>query len=333
MIRKFLVALAGTALCTAIASTAQAQAPAGGAGLVFPSKPVRIFVGYPPGGGVDTAARLVSTALSEYWAVPVVVENRPGGAGAVATEAVAKSPRDGYTAMLCQIASHAITPARNKLPYDHIRDFSFISMVGTLPNVFVVHPSMPAKTLRQFIAMAKASPGKINFGSSGVGASPHLSIELLKMEAGINIVHVPYKGAAQALSDVMGGQIEAAVGNLAGGALGAIKAGRVRALGVTSAKRNKQAPEVPTFAEAGVPGFDVSSWYGVCTPGPLSKAVHAKFTADLVALLEKSALRERLETQGIDVTPSTPEQFVAHVRKETERWTKVVKEANLGPEI
>jgi len=321
--RKIVPFLAGLAFCAAGAA-AFAQA--------FPSKPVRMFVGYPPGGGVDTAARLVSTALSEHWGVPVVIENRPGAAGAVATEAVAKSPRDGYTAMLCQIASHAITPARSKLPYDHIRDFSFISMVGTLPNVFVVHPSMPAKTLRQFIAMAKANPGKINFGSSGVGASPHLSIELFKMTAGINIVHVPYKGAAQALADVIGGQIEASTGNLAGGLLGAIKSGRVRALGVTSKTRNKQVPEVPTFDEAGVPGFDVSSWYGVCTPGPLPKAVHEKFAADLVQLLDKSPLREKLEAQGIDVKSSTPEEFVAYVRKETERWAKVVKAAGLGPE-
>ena len=329
MTRKTVLDLAGLALCAIFMSTAQAQAPAGQA---FPNKPLRMFVGYPPGGGVDTAARLVSTALSDYWGVPIVVENRPGGTGLVATEIVARSPRDGYTAMLCQIASHAITPARSKLSFDHVRDFSFISMIGILPNVYVVHPSFPAKSLRQFIAMAKASPGKINFGSSGVGASPHLSIELFKLEAGINIVHVPYKGAAQALPDVMGGQIESYVGNLVGGALGAIKSARVRALGVTSAKRNKQAPEVPTFAEGGVPGFDVSSWYGICTSGPLPQAVHAKFTADLVQLLEKPALRARLEEQGIDVTPSTPEQFAAHVRAETARWAKVVKAANLGPE-
>jgi tripartite-type tricarboxylate transporter receptor subunit TctC len=329
MERNVIVLLVGLASGAAVGPAAQAQAPAGQA---FPAKPVRMFVGYPPGGGVDTAARLVSTALSEHWGAPVVIENRPGAAGGVATEVVAKSPRDGYTAMLCQIASHAITPARNKLTYDHIRDFSFISMIGTLPNVFVVHPSMPAKTLRQFISMAKANPGKINFGSSGVGASPHLSIELLKMTAGIDIVHVPYKGAAQALADVIGGQIEASTGNLAGGLLGAIKAGRVRALGVTSKTRNKQAPEVPTFDEAGVPGFDVSSWYGVCTPGPLPKAVHEKFTADLVQLLDRSPLRQKLESQGIDVKSSTPEEFVAYVRKETERWTKVVKEAGLGPE-
>ena len=322
--------LTGLACCGAIMSPGPAQAPA--AGPAFPSKPVRMVVGFPPGGGVDTAARLVSTALNEHWNVPVIVENRPGGTGSVATEAVAKSPKDGYTAMLCQIASHAITPARNKLPYDHIRDFAFIGMIGILPNVFAVHPSFPAKSLKEFIAIARAHPGKVHFGSAGVGASPHLSIELFKLETKINIVHVPYKGAGQAIPAVMGGEIESFVGNLVGGALAAIRSGRIRPLGVTSAQRNKQVPEIPTFNEAGVPGFDVSSWYGVCTPGPLPTAIHTKFTADLLQLLEKPALRTKLEEQGIDVTPGTPEQFVAHVRKETERWTKVVKAAGLGPE-
>ena len=326
---KKCVTVGGMALCAVLAAAAQAQAPAAPA---FPAKPVRLVVGFPPGGGVDTAARLVATALNEHWGVPVIVENRPGAAGAVATEAVAKSPRDGYTSLLCQIASHAITPARNKLPYDHIRDFAFIGMIGVLPNVFAVHPSFPAKTLREFIAYARAHPGKVNFGSPGVGVSPHLSIELLKLQTGINIVHVPYKGAGLAIPAVMGGEIEAFVGNLVGGALAAIKSKRIRALGVTSIERNKQAPDIPTFNEAGVPGFDVSSWYGVCTPGPLPAAVHAKFTADLLQLLQKPALRGKLEEQGIDVTAGTPEQFAAHVRKETERWTKVVKAAGLPPE-
>jgi tripartite-type tricarboxylate transporter receptor subunit TctC len=327
MRRKIVAVLAGLACYGPALSPVQAQAPA-----AFPAKPVRMFVGYPPGGGVDTAARIVAQALNEHWGVPVIVENRPGGTGAVATEAVAKSPKDGYTSMLCQIASHAITPARSKLSYDHVRDFSFIGMIGVLPNVFVVHPSFPAKNLKEFIAMAKAHPGKINFGSSGVGASPHLSIELFKLEARINIVHVPFKGAAQAVPAVMGGEIESYVGNLVGTAIAMIRSGRVRALGVTSAARNKQAPEIPTFAEQGVAGFDVSSWYGVCTPGPLPAAVHAKFTADLLQLLQKPALRSKLEEQGIDITGGTPEQFVAHVRKETERWTKVVKAAGLPPE-
>lgn len=296
----------------------------------YPAKPVRIVVGFVPGGGVDTTARIVAAALSDLWGATVFVENRPGAAGGIATEFTAKAPPDGYTLMLCQIASHAITPARSKkLPYDHIRDFAFPSMIGSVVNVFMVHPSMPTKTLREFISLAKARPGQINFGSSGVGASPHLSIELLKSMTRINIVHVPYKGAAQALADVMSGHIESSVGNLAGGPLGAIKAGRVRALGVTSARRHKQAPDVPTFAEAGVAGFEVTSWYGICTQANVPQPIVAKLHADLNKVLNDPALRKRLEDQGIEVTPSTPEQFVAHVRAETEKWTKVVREAGL----
>src|SRR5688572_15659261 len=245
----------------------------------YPNKPVRVLVGYVPGGGVDLAARLVAGALSDLWGMTAIVDNRPGAAGGIATEITAKATPDGYTLMLCQIASHAITPARvRNLPYDHIRDFAFPSMIGSTPNVLVVHPSVPIKSLGEFIAHAKANPGKLSFGSSGVGASPHLSIELLKTMTSIDIVHVPYKGAAAALGDVMGGQIPASVGNLPGGLLAAIKAGRVRALGVTSAKRNPQAPDIPTFAEGGVPGYDVSSWYGICTQAGVPRPILAKLT-------------------------------------------------------
>ena len=297
----------------------------------YPTKPVRIMVGYSPGGGVDTAARFVAAALSELWGSTVFVENRPGASGAIATEHTANATPDGYTLMLCQIASHAITPARFKKPgYDHIRDFAFPSMIGAVPNVFMVHPSLPTKTLRQYIALAKAHPGKLNFGSSGVGSSPHMSIELLKSMTGINIVHVPYKGAAAALVDVMSGHIESSVGNLAGGPLAAIKAGRVRALGVTSAKRNAKLPEVPTFAEGGVPGYEVSGWYGICTQSRVPQTIIAKLSTDLNRLLGGGALKQRLEDQGIDVTPSTPEQFLAHIQAETEKWTKVVREAGLA---
>jgi len=296
----------------------------------YPAKPVRIMVGFAPGGGVDTAARIVAAGLADLWGTTVFVENRPGAAGGVATEFTAKAPPDGYTLMLCQIASHAITPARvKKLPYDHIADFAFPSMIGSVTNVFMVHPSMPTKTLREFIALAKSQPGKINFGSSGVGASPHLSVELLKTMARIDIVHVPYKGAALALSDVMSGHIESSVGNLSGSLLGAVRAGRVRALGVTAGKRSKQVPDVPTFAEAGVPGYDVSGWYGICTQSKVPQPILAKLNADLNRLLNDPVVRKRLEDQAVDVAPSTPEQFVAHVKAETAKWTKVVRDAGL----
>jgi tripartite-type tricarboxylate transporter receptor subunit TctC len=263
----------------------------------------------------------------------VIIENRPGAAGNVATEYTAKQAPDGYTLVLCNIGSHAVTPARfaKKLNYDPIRDFAFPSMIGGVPNLFMVHPSFPARNLKQYIAYAKANPGKVNFGSSGVGASPHLSIELLKMMTNINIVHVPYKGAASALSDVMSGHIESSVGNLAGAPLAAAKSGRVRPLGVTSARRNKQLPDVPTFAEAGVPGYDVTGWYGICTQSKVPQPILNKLTADLHKVLS-GPLKARLEDQGIEVTPTTPEQFAAHAKSEIDKWTKVVTAAKLEGE-
>jgi tripartite-type tricarboxylate transporter receptor subunit TctC len=296
-------------------------------------KPVRILVGFSPGGGVDTTARMMAQALGEAWGSTVIVENRPGAAGNVANEVTAKSPPDGYTLVLCNIGSHAITPARfaKKLSYDPIGDFAFPLMIGGVPNVFMVHPSMPVRTLQQYIELARKQPGKLNFGSSGVGASPHLSIELWKSMSKINIVHVPYKGAAQALGDVISGHIESSVGNLAGAPLAAIRAGRVRALAVTSAQRSPQLPAVPTFAEAGVPGYDVTGWYGLCTQNKVPPAILARINTDGNKILA-GPMRQRLEDQGITVTPTTPEQFLAHVKSEIVKWTQVVAQAKLEGE-
>ena len=298
----------------------------------YPTKAVRIMVGYSPGGGVDTTARIVAAALAERWHATVIVENRPGASGNIATEYTAKAAPDGYTLVLCNIGSHGVTPARFRktLTYDPVADFAFPAMIGGVPNVFMVHPSMPMKTLGEYIRYAKAHPGKLNFGSSGVGSSPHLSIELFKMMTGINIVHVPYKGASAALADVMSGHMESSVGNLAGAPLSAIKAGRVRALAVTSAKRNAQVPQVPTFAESGVPGYDVTGWYGLCTQARVPAAVLTKINSDVNNLLAPGMpLRKRLEVQGITVTPRTQAEFKAHVESEIVRWTKVVHEAKL----
>jgi tripartite-type tricarboxylate transporter receptor subunit TctC len=320
------VFVAFVALSALVAGHAQAQA--------YPTKPVRIMVGYVPGGGVDTTARIVGAALGELWGSNVLVENRPGAAGNIATEYTARAAADGHTLVLCNIGSHSVTPARfrKKLTYDPVADFAFPAMIGGVPNVFMVHPSMPTRTLKEFVAYAKAHPGKLNFGSSGVGASPHLSIELFKMISGIDIVHVPYKGAAAALSDVMSGHMESSVGNLAGGPLAAIRAQRVRALGVTSAKRNVQVPDIPTFAEQGVPGYDVTGWYGLCTQSKVAQSILTKINADLNKLLAAGPLKQRLEEQGITVTPTTQEGFAAHVKTEIAKWTKVVQQAKLEAE-
>lgn len=323
---KLLLNALAFALALAAASAAHSQN--------YPTKPVRIMVGYSPGGGVDTTARIVAAALGDLWGTTVLVENRPGAAGNIATEYTAKAAPDGYTLVLCNIGSHGVTPARfgKKLTYDPVNDFAFPVMIGGVPNVFMVHPSMPMKSLQDYIAYARKHPGKLNFGSSGVGASPHMSIELLKTITGIDIVHVPYKGAAAALTDVMSGHMESSVGNLAGGPLGAIKAGRVRALAVTSGKRNAQIPDVPTFQESGVPDYDVTGWYGLCTQSKVPQPILTKLNADMNRLLTASPLRKRLEDQGIGITPATPAEFAAHVKSEIAKWTKVVRDAKLQAE-
>ena len=295
----------------------------------WPARPVRFILPFPPGGGTDILGRMIAERLSASLGQPVVTENRGGAGGNVGAEAAAKSVPDGYTLVLVA-PSLAISPTLySKINYDPVKDFAPVSLVATVPNVMITQAALPVRTLEEFIAFAKARPGQVNFGSSGVGASPHLSVELFKSMARIDIVHVPYKGAALALSDVISGHIESSVGNLSGALLGSVKSGRVRALGVTAAKRSKHVPDVPTFAEAGVPGYDVSGWYGICTQAKVPQPVLAKLSADLHRILNDPVVRKRLEDQAVDVAPSTPEQFVAHVRTETEKWTKVVREAGL----
>jgi len=301
-------------------------------GQAWPAKPVRIMVGFTPGGGVDTIARIVAASLTDAWSQTVMVENRPGAAGNIATEFTARAAPDGHTLVLCNIGSHGVTPARfaGKLSYDPIADFAFPVLLGGVTNVLMVHPSMPVRSMKEFVALARKQPGRINFGSSGVGASPHMSMELLKMLTGIDIVHVPYKGAAAALGDVISGHMESSVGNLAGGPLGAIKSGRVRALGVTSATRALLLPDVPTFQEQGIAGFDVTGWYGLCTQSRVPPAILTRINTDTNRMLAQGQpLRQRLEDQAIDVNPTTPEVFAAMVKAEIARWTKVIREAKL----
>ncbi|MBC7782108.1 MAG: tripartite tricarboxylate transporter substrate binding protein [Proteobacteria bacterium] len=298
----------------------------------WPSKPVRIIVGFSPGGGSDISARVVAPALSELWDVPVLIENRPGAAGNIANEYTTRAAPDGHTLLLCS-ASHSVLPAREgkKLTYDPIGDFAFAAYFGGVPNVLMVHPSMPVKSLKEFIAFARARPDQINVGSAGVGGTPHMSIELLKLVAGIKVVHVPYKGGSAALADLISGQLESSIGNLAGGLLGAIQSGRVRALGVSSASRTPQLPNVPTFQEQGIGDFDVTAWYGLCAPAKSPPAAVARINADVARLLGAGTpVRKRLEEQGIDVAPPrTPEAFAGMVKAEIVKWTRVVREAKL----
>jgi tripartite-type tricarboxylate transporter receptor subunit TctC len=292
----------------------------------YPIKPVRLIVGAGPGSAGDVPARVVAAKLSEFWGQQMVVENRPGAGLTIAADIASKATPDGYTLLLCGVAL-TISPALyKKLSYDLIRDFAPVSLLGTTPNVLVVHPSLPAKTVAEFVSYAKANPGKINYGSSGVGTTLHLSMEIFRSMAGIEVVHVPYKTVGLAAADLMGGQVVAMIDNLPT-QLGAIKAGRVRALGVTSLKRAAQLPTVPTIAESGVPGFEVTVWLGVCAPAAVAKPIIAKLNADIVKALDAPDVQRSLADQGIEARSSTPEQLGALQRAEIARWAKAVKDS------
>src|SRR5262245_4548574 len=263
------------------------------------------------------------------WGQQVIVENRAGAGGTVGAAYAAKSPADGYTLFQCNIASSAIAESLYaKMPYVHQRDFAPISLIGTSASVLVVHPSMPARTLKEFIAYAKANPGKLSYGTSAAGTSPQLSMELIKLTAKINVVHVAYKGAPQALTDVIGGQIPVSV-QTAPAVLPAIQGNRVRAIAVTSIKRIVQLPEVPTMHERGLPGFEVNSWYGLCAPAGTPVPILDQVNADLATVLRTPEIEQRLTDLVVSVAPTSREEFARFVRDETARWARVIKDAGI----
>jgi tripartite-type tricarboxylate transporter receptor subunit TctC len=295
----------------------------------YPNRPPRIIVPFPPGGGVDIVTRIVTAKWGELLGQPIVVENRPGAGGTLGADHAAKSAPDGYTLLTCQVASHGVSPALyNKLPYDAVRDFAPVSLIGKTPNVLVVHPSVPAQTLKEFVELVKASPGKYNYASPGFGTSPQMTMELFKLTAGIDLFHVPYKGGAPALADVMGGQVAGMFGNLPE-QLAAIKGGKTRALAVSTLRRTPLLPDVPTVAESGYPGFEVTVWYGVCTQAAVPKPILDKLHATLVETLNIPQMRARLAEATIDASPTTQEEFAAFIRGEIDKWTAVVKDANI----
>ena len=297
----------------------------------WPERSVRFLVGFAAGGPTDLAARTFASKMSETWGQQMVVENRGGAGGMVAAEAAAKAAGDGYTLLLCGIA-HAISQGLyKKLPYDSKRDFTPISMIGTTPNILVINPAVPARTVAEFIAFLKANPGRANYGSSGIGASPHLTMELFKAAAGVDLVHVPYKGSSMAMADLYAGNIVAIFDNLPA-QIGPVKSGKLRALGVTSAKRSALLPEVPTIAEAGLPGFEVVVWYGVCAPAATPKAVQAKLEADIVRAVGSADLQKRLLDQGVEAQPMSAPQFAAYMQAETDKWARAIKGAGIQPE-
>jgi tripartite-type tricarboxylate transporter receptor subunit TctC len=295
------------------------------AALDYPSKPVRIIVPQSAGGGTDTFARAIGHKLGERWGQPVVVENRPGAGGVVGTELVAKSPADGYTLLVTYEGSQAINQSLyEKLPFDSVKDFDPIATIAVTPFLLVVSPKSQAKTLQEFISIARASPDKLTYGSAGNGSVNHLLGEMLKTGANIRVVHVPYKGATQALADVIGGHVDAAFASVPS-VISSVQAGTVRALAVSSAKRVAIAPDIPTIAEAGIEKFDVNPWWGILAPAGLSPAIAEKIGADVTAILKTSEMQELLAKQGATALVSSPAEFQSLLERDIEKWRKAVK--------
>ena len=298
----------------------------------FPDRPLRLLVGQAPGTATDIVARAVAARWGERLRQNVVVDNRPGAGETIAAEAVARAVPDGHTVLFGSIASHGIAPALYaKLPYDPARDFAPLSLVGKVPNVLVVFPGLPARAMGDFIALIKVQPGKLNYGSTGVGTSTHLGMELLKTRMALDIVHVPYKSGPAAFTDLMAGQVSAGLFNLPS-QLPLIKANRVRALGVTSLRRSTHLPEVPTLDEAGVPGYEVVVWYAMFAPARTPQAAHARLHAELLRALDGADFRERSAGLGVDFQSSTPAELAGYSRAEIEKWARVAREAGIKAE-
>ena len=298
----------------------------------YPDRPVRIIVGYPPGGGTDLVARLVQQPLSARWGQPVVIDNRPGANAIIATEAVAKAKPDGYTLLMAYATEIAVNPATmKKLPYDPVRDFSPISQLAGAPLVLAVHPALAAKDVRELVALAKAKPGTFSYSSSGSGSVHHFAGELFKLQTGADLLHVPYKGSGPAATDAVAGQVQANFASVAS-VLRFVQAGRLRALAVTSKKRSPQMPEVPSMAEAGLADFELTSWYGLLAPAGTPLELIAKIHADVMALLGVAEIQKSFATQGLDMAGSTPHAFGDFIRAEAVKFARIAKAGNISLE-
>ena len=293
----------------------------------YPSKPIRLVVPFPPGGPLDLAGRAIGQKLSEAWGQPVVVENKPGAGGNIGADMVAKSPADGYTLVMGALSTHAVNPHLfAKMPYDALKDFAPVTLVAITPNVLVINPGVAAGSVPELVALAKASPGKLSFASGSNGSAGPLAGELFKTLAKVDIVHVPYKGGAPAMQDLLGGQVQFMFDNLAN-SMTQVKAGKLKAIAVTTAKRSTLAPELPTMSEAGVAGFDISTWYGIMAPAGTPPDVVKKLNSEIVKILASDDMREKLRAQGAEPAPMSPEEFAAFIRAEWTRYAKIVKDS------
>jgi len=297
----------------------------------FPVKPIRIVVGVAPGGATDILARVLGTKLSENLRQQVIVDNRSGANHIIGGQLTQKSPPDGYTVQVIPEGWVINASMYSKLPFDPVRDFSPIANMALVPNALVIHPSLPVRTVKQFIALARARPGQMNYGTSGVGAPSHMSAELLKVLARVEYTHVPYKGQALAVTALLGGELEFAFPTIMA-SVGHVRSGRLIALGVTTAQRATALPNVPTIQEAGVPGYEVAGWYGVIGPAGMPQAVVARLNREINAILNVPETREQLLTQGAEPRTGTPEEFAATMANDVRKWQKVVAAAGIKPQ-
>ena len=312
-----------------IVSVVLAAMPPLATAQAYPAKPIRWISPWPAGGANDIFSRAIGQKIGESLGQQVLVDSRPGAAGTIGSDIAAKAPADGYTLVMGSSPTHAIAPALYPaLPYDPLRDFSAVTLVGSVPNVLVLHPSVPAKTVKEFIAVAKARPGKLNFASTGNGTSQHLSAELFKFMAGLDMVHIPYKGTAPALTELVAGQVDLAFENMPA-LIPHIQAGRLRALAVTTTKRSAVMPELPTIAEAALPGYDASVWFGVFAPAGTPRPVIDRLHGEILKALQTQDLKSRMIAMGTDVSGMGPDDFSAYVRKEIPKWANLVKAAGV----
>ena len=315
---------------SAALANAATQPHTSGAEALYPSKPVRMLVGFSPGGGTDVAARIIGKKLSETWNQQVVIDNRAGAGGLVAFEMAAKANPDGYT-LLATSPSFAIQPSISpKLPFDPLRDFAPVTQATSAPYLLVLYPGVEARSLSELVNLAKANPGKLNYASGGIGSAQHLTAELFRLTAGISIVHVPFKGAVN-IPDVIAGRVQMLFSGLPQ-ALPHVQAGRLRALAVTTRSRSSVVPTIPTIAEAGVPGFEVTIWYGILATGRTPRSIVDKLYDDIVHALQSTDVRQQLTSLGLEPVGNPPDEFAAKVRSEMAQWAKVVKQAGIRPE-
>ena len=321
MHRRSLIQAGAAAAATLALPALHAQA--------WPSGPVRIVVGFPPGGGTDALARVVAAKLTTMWGQQVIVETKAGVAGVLAAEYIATQPGDGSTLLMAHINSHALAPSlQPKLRYNIERDFTPIVMVGVTPNLLIANPAQPAKTVKDLVALCKAQPGKVSFGSAGAGSAQHLALEMFKLRAGVDALHIPYKGSGPLLTDLIGGQIQYSFETMTA-ATPHVKNGRVIAIAQTRTQRAKGHPSVPTMQEEGFDGFEATTWYGLVGPGKLPAAIVERVNRDVNAVLLMPDVIERLETYGAEDGGGTPDKFNNFIRAEQVKWAKVVKDANV----